>query len=323
MTDLDAFLRMPTSEVADIVREIGPRVCVFPINGTRRWFALEYPEKAADDYVRAYLDISGKRHIKLYQAFFDHGIETLLTPIVGPDILERGNAYQPLLAQGLSWFATNDDFRAFYRDYDVRVRIYGDADRYLGDSAYAGALDAYEKLTEATAPHSRYRLFFGICAHDATESVAEIGAKIYEQTGRYPSKREIIEAYYGEYVEPVDLFIGFDRPAAFDMPLIATGSEDLYFTVAPSPYLDAKALRLILYDHIFSRRVDDSAYETLSPEDWQTLAAFYRKNRHHILGLGKRHQTGNYWYPLPQIDLPSEMETELAELTDNQADTTK
>ncbi|MDZ7704254.1 MAG: hypothetical protein U5L04_07225 [Trueperaceae bacterium] len=129
--------------------------------------------------------------------------------------------------------------------------------------------------------------------------MAEIGARFYQENGRYPLKREIVEAYYGEYVEPVDVFIGFDRPAAFDMPLIATGREDLYFTVAPSPYLNVRALRLILYDHIFSRRIDDAAYETLSHEDWQTLAMFYRRNALPRAGFaGRRHQTGNFWYPV-------------------------
>ncbi len=111
----------------------------------------------------------------------------------------------------------------------------------------------------------------------------------------------------GEYVEPVDFFIGFDRPAAFDMPLIATGSEDLYFTVSPSPYLDARTLRAILYDHLYARRIDEANYTALSPKDWQTLADFYAMNRRHVLGLGRKHESGNFWYPLPQVELPPHM----------------
>jgi tuberculosinol/isotuberculosinol synthase len=119
-----------------------------------------------------------------------------------------------------------------------------------------------------------------------------------------PDKRQIVEAYYGEYIEPVDLFIGFaDRPAAFDMPLIATGSEDLYFTVGPSPYLDAHTLRAILYDHLYARRVDEANYAKLSPEDWQTLADFYALNRRHVLGLGRQHASGCFWYPLPHVEI--------------------
>jgi tuberculosinol/isotuberculosinol synthase len=310
--DLNEFLAMPTSEVAQIVKDKGPKVCVFPINGTRRWFSLEHSESAGDDYVQTYLELSGKRHIELYKLFFDHGITTLLTPIVGPDILNRGGFYQPLLERGLRWFAVNQDFLTFYDDYDVRVRIYGDAEACLSGSVDASVLQAYEGLTQQTTSHRGYRLFFGICAHDATEKVVEIGAHFHHEHGRLPSRREIVEAYYGEYVEPVDIFIGFDRPSAFDMPLIATGREDLYFTIAPSPYFSRNTLRLILYDHLVSRHVDDATYTTLSAENWQILADFYSRNRHHVLGLGRRHETGKFWYPLPQVDLPPELKEDLS-----------
>jgi len=42
MITLDSFLNLPKPEIAKLVRESGNQVCVFPINGTRRWFALEH-----------------------------------------------------------------------------------------------------------------------------------------------------------------------------------------------------------------------------------------------------------------------------------------
>ena len=302
MIAFETFMALPTPEIAARVRERGPRVCVFPINGTRRWFLIEYPDVARENFIQAYLEINGQRHLDLYRLFFDHGVETLLTPVFGPDLLERNETYDALLEQGLLLFATNDRFLSFYDDYDVSVRVYGDAQRYLADTVYAGALEAYDRLTGRTKQHARHRLFFGVCAHDATETVARIGHDFYQEHGRVPSKAEIVEAYYGEPVGPVDLFIGADRPAAFDMPLIATGHEDLYFTVAPSPYMDATTLRAILYDHIYTRRVDDTRYNEVSVKGWQRLAAFYRRNRHAVLGLGRQDPSGQFWYPTPQVD---------------------
>jgi tuberculosinol/isotuberculosinol synthase len=300
--DFEAFLTLSASEVARLVQEIGPKVCVFPINGTRRWFMLEYPGEAATNFTETYLQISGRRHLELYKLFFDHGVETLVTPIFGPDLLERGDDYRTLLEQGLLWFAQNEEFLEFYDAYDVRVHIYGDAERYLQDTPYASALEAYEAVARHTSAHQSHRLFFGVCAHDAMEAVAAFSVGFYQENERLPNKQEIVTAYYGEYVQPVDLFIGFaDRPAAFDMPLIATGSEDLYFTVAPSPYLDARTLRAILYDFMYTRRVDDAGYETLSTEDWRAMETFYTQNRDHVLGLGRRHQSGSFWYPVPQV----------------------
>jgi tuberculosinol/isotuberculosinol synthase len=301
----ETFQNLPLEEVRQLVRGKGVGPCVFPINGTRRWFALEHGLEAEDDAVTSYLEISGQRHIELYKLFFDHGIDTLVTPIFGPDLLQRGDEYRALLRRGLTWFATDQRFLAFYADYDVRVRVYGDAERHLRNSPYAEALDAYADLEARTASHQRRRLFFGVCAHDAAESVAEIGIRFHQERGRPPSKREIVEAYYGEYLKPVDIFIGFDRLAAYDMPLIATGSEDLYFTVSPSPYLDGQTLRAILYDHLYARQVNDDVYHGLSEDDWETMEAFYSSNRHSVLGLGKRTRNGRIWYPLPQVKLPA------------------
>jgi tuberculosinol/isotuberculosinol synthase len=306
--DREAFLDLPVEEIAQRVREFGPKVCVFPINGTRRWFVLEHPELASAELGETYLRITGQRHIELYRLFFDHGIQTLLTPIFGPDLLARGDDYEALLERGLLWFAQDQAFLDFYDAYGVRVRIYGDARRHLVDSPFAPALDAYDELVARTACHQNHRLFFGVCAHDAAETVARIGIRFQEAHGRPPSKREIVEAYYGEWVEPVDLFIGFaDRPAVFDMPLVTTGSEDLYFTVSPSLYLNVQTLRLILYDQMFARQVDDADYGELSPADWQTMEKLYTRNNNNVLGLGRRDQSGTVWYPTPQVDLPSEM----------------
>jgi tuberculosinol/isotuberculosinol synthase len=305
----ETFLELPTEEVAQLVHEMGPKVCVFPINGTRRWFVLEHRDQAASGVAEDYLRIGGQRHVELYRMFFDHGIDTLLTPSFGPDVLERGSAYRSLLDQGLVWFATNEDFLNFYHDYDVRVRVYGDVERHLVGTPYQHALDAYEQLARRTASHQTHRLFFGICAHDPVETIAEISVRFHEENARLPTKREIVEAYYGEHVEPVDLFIGFaDRPAVFDMPLIATGSEDIYFTVSPSPYLDDQTLRAILYDHLYARRIDDTGYANLSAADWRAMDDFYALNRRHVLGLGRKDSSERFWHPLPQVTLPQRLE---------------
>ncbi|NLE43370.1 MAG: diterpene synthase [Chloroflexi bacterium] len=298
--NLSSFLSLPTAEVATLVREHGPHVCVFPINGTRRWFILEYPYEAQSDFSTQYLVLSGRRHIALYQMLFDHGVETLVTPIFGPDLLERGEEYRQMMESALVWFARDADFLSFYDQYDVRVHVYGDAERYLAGTPYAGALEAYRELADRTASHRHCRLFFGVCGHDPTERVASFAVAFHQQTGRAPTRREIIAHYYGEYIDPVDLFIGFDRPAAFDMPLIATGSEDLYFMVSPSPYLDERTLRTILFDHAYTRRVPED-YSEFSPADWSAMRRFYAAHRHSVLGIGDQYDGGKFWYPTVQV----------------------
>lgn len=299
--DRETFLQLPTEEVAKLVRAAGSKVCVFPINGTRRWFMLEHPEQ---NDAESYLSITWRRHIDMYKLIFDHGFDTLLTPIFGPDLLERGEAYRKLIEPGLLWFAKDQEMLNFYDAYDVRVRTYGDTQRYFTNTSYEPMLDVFAQLTENTLPHQHHRLFFGICANDPAETIASNSIAYYQKHGVHPNKRQIVESYYGEYVDPVALFIGFDRPTVFDMPLIATGSEDLYFTVSPSLYLDTLTLRRILYDHLYSRRVSD-AYTELSLEERKKMSEFYTANRHHVLGIGDIQESKNFWYPLPEVVLPT------------------
>ncbi len=286
--DLQTFLQLPLDEVAEIVRANGPRVCVFPINGTRRWFVLEYGQQKWEDPFLAYMDMAARNHVELYRLFFDHGVGTLITPAFGPDLLLRSEEYvRRVGTDGLARLAQHPTFVNFYDEYDVRVHFYGDHRRYLSGSEFAYLSDLFDAAAERTRHHQRFRLFFGIFAHDATQSVAEFSARYFQEHGHLPEKRALIEMYYGEYVEPVDLFIGFDRFSAFDFPLLATGQEDLYFTVSPSPYMNSTQLRHILYDHIYTRRSPEPDYAALPPEELQDVRTFYLAHREQTLGVGK------------------------------------
>ena len=303
MYDLDEFQSLPVTEVARIMREAGPKVCGFPINGTRRWFALEHSEEALGGHL-AYMRCAGDRTIEVCKMIFDHGVDTLLIPIFGPAVAARGPDYQPLIEPGLRWFASDPAMLEFYDAYDVQVRLYGDGRRVYPD--YSAAWDAFDRVAERTAHHRRHRLFYGACADDPTETVAKIAVQFHQAQGQLPDKRQIIEAYYGSYVEPLSFCIGFEPMAMFDLPLIASGTEDLYFTVSPSLYLDESTLRSILYDHLYTRRTHDN-YSIFTSADWSAIDQFYRLNRRHVLGLGRQAAWGGWWYPLPQVLLPNEL----------------
>ena len=303
--DVETFQNLPTTKVARLVRAAGPKVCVFPINGTRRWFMLEHPPDPESDPVSTYLDVSGHRHIELYRLLFDHGLDTLLTPVFGPDLLERGGDYMALASEGLARLATHPDFLEFYQTYGVRVRFYGDYRKFFAPTPYAYLSDLFDEVTTRTLPHTQHRLFFGVCAHDATQSIAELAVRYHAEHRRIPDKQTMVELYYGEYVSPVDLFIGFDKFTVFDMPLVATGSEDLYFTVTPSPYLTDSQLRDILYDHLYARRGEGPDYTAISADGWALMRKFYQLNRQKTLGVGTKQDRGQFWYPLPQVELPT------------------
>ncbi|MDY6876003.1 MAG: diterpene synthase [Chloroflexota bacterium] len=295
---LGEFQRLSTKDVARMVCKAGAKTCVFPVNGTRRWFMLEHPSAQMEDIASAYLDITSRRHIELYQLLFDHGLNTLLTPAFGLYHVERGEDYMRMAAKGLARLATWPDFLDFYKAYGVRVRFYGDHRKFLGPTPYAYLSDLFDETTARTLAHDRYRLFFGVFAHDPTETIAELATRHYVEHGHVPGKRTLVEMYYGEYVEPADLFIGFSKFRAFDMPLVTTGTTDLYFTISPSPYLTRRQLRAIIYDHLYTRR-GEADYSAMDSNDWTCMRAFYQANLENTLGIGTKHR--GVWYPLSQV----------------------
>ena len=128
----------------------------------------------------------------------------------------------------------------------------------------------------------------------------------FQQHGHAPGLEDLIELYYGEPVEKVSFFIGFEKFWAFDMPLISTGSEDLYFTVTPSLYMTQAQFRTVLYDHLFARRVEEPDYESLPGEAIERMRAFYQANRGSTLGVG--FVRDQFWYPLPQLEIPKDFQ---------------
>jgi tuberculosinol/isotuberculosinol synthase len=153
----------------------------------------------------------------------------------------------------------------------------------------------FDQATAQTMHNDRCRLFFGVFANNATGTAADLAVRYYSEHSRVPDERQLIEMYYGEYVGPASLFIGFDKFSVFDMPLIATDNTDLYFTISPSLYLTQQELRAILYDHIYTRRVPEPSYEDLSTEAVDRMKAFYHANAGNVFGLGALRD--GIWYP--------------------------
>jgi tuberculosinol/isotuberculosinol synthase len=302
----EQFLNLSATETAKIVRAIaGPQVCVFPINGTRRWFLLEHGDAIQDDPVKAYLDITSKKHIEIYKLCFSHGLDTLVTPVFGGELFNRGDEYIKMAIDGMSRLAVHPDFLSFYQKHKVRVHFYGDYHKQLAGTPYAYLSDMFDRISEHTAHHNRYRLFYGVfAATEATESIAELTLHFYQNANRLPTRRELIELYYGEYIEKANIFIGFEKFNVFDYPLLGWGEESLYFTVAPSLYLNERQLRNILYDHVYLRPVQDPDYMTMPEQDFEAMRTYYQKNRETTFGIGE--MRGGIWYPLPQPGITSD-----------------
>lgn len=289
---LKTFVNLETAEIAAIVKKNGPRVIVCPVNGTRRWFALE---NHSVESLSAFLDRILGEYLRLFECFFSHGITTLLTPILGPDIAGRGEGYLAMVRQAMQEICAGDRFRAYYLDRDVRVRFYGDYEDFFATSA-PEALVQIRQVQAATRCNLQHRLFWGMFGHDPLEQIARSAVAYHQENQRHPSRSEIVAAYYGEYVPPADMFIGMLPPVAFDFPLLDQGATALYFTSAPTPYLDQAMFRRILYDYLFVRQAPE-AHAELTDRDWEELRSFYAVHRQNMVGLGRRAGNGQFWVP--------------------------
>ena len=292
--DRDKFLNLPAEEVAKIVRSGGSKVCVFPFNGTRRWFLLEYGRDFDGDAAENYVELTTQGYINTYKLVFEHGIDTIVAPVFGGEIMNRGDEYMREIGASMDLLATHPAFLEFYETYDIRVHFYGDYRKQLGETPYAHICDSFDEITQKTAKNTKRRLFYGVWADEATVTISNLSVKHFQATGKIPSRRELIEQYYGEYIEKADIFIGFEKFNVFDYPMLGWGEESLYFTVAPSLYMNNQQLKNILYDYVYLRPVQDPDYFTMPEEDFEAMRIFYEVNREATFGVGE--MRGGIWY---------------------------
>ena len=301
---LAEFVSWPTDKIAGYVRENNLRVGVLAINGTRRWFRLEHSDESinSEAFLNAMIDVN----IRLCRLLYDHGVDTVVLPVFGPELLARTD-YDEIAWKGLHCLATDPKLREFFSADDVRVRFYGDYCEAFKEAPWSDLLASFDDLVEGTAQHGKNRLFLGVCAQNAPDTIARLAVEFYKKVGRVPGRRELVQLYYGEDLCPANFFIGFDRFCAFDMPLIDDGNVALYFTVCPSPYLTTVQLREILYDYICLRNT------TLENEHIQTeypylknMKVFYDANRRQTQGIG--FLMDGIWYPTSHVIIPSGMQ---------------
>jgi tuberculosinol/isotuberculosinol synthase len=279
--------------VADLVRSVGTSLCAFDINGTRRWFLAEYPDPRQQT-AAAYCAATIHCTCELIRLFFDHGLTTLLLPSMSLDATGRGEEYLRLSVAAWRALLTEPQFVDLCQAYGVRVQFYGDYRKVFGGPLGAEIEELFQHVMSQTAQQQR-RLFFGVFAHDTIETVAALAIRLYQAQGNTPNRRQLIQAYYGADLPPVDLFIGFqDRFTSFDLPLLDTSEMDRYFIAAPSLYLNQRQLRTILYDHLYTRRQTPD-YTAINPEDWGRLRNAYRNCGDQIQGIGA--QFKGIWHP--------------------------
>jgi len=269
MYTLHEWLYLDDQTVAEAV---APHIstAVIYLNGTRRWFLTQSKNWA--DYAK--LTAAAQR--RLNQRFYDHGIRTLIQPLLGYDLLDRGPDYLTLaVEQGLAELAT-PDYLGWLHQEQIRVTFYGNWVSMLSERGFASVVEELQQVVKETAHYTKHKLLFGLFADEGLDNIVTLAKQVESGEG-------LLRHYYGQPVDPVDLVIGSGQPGIWDVPLLDINKASLYFLQAPTFFLDKATLREVLYDYLYQRVNDDDLYEDISVQAWQGLR---------VLGLGQQSQQG-------------------------------
>jgi len=226
---------------------------------------------------------------------FDHGVETILIPVFGGELISRGEEYVREMIDGLTWFALAPVFAEFYQEYNVRVRFYGDWRRQVKGLPGADRLSDAIDHCAATRHAGPRCILYGLWADDMLVSIVDDLARSATEHVEF-TREAMVTRYYGEHVKPTDLYIGFGRPTVFDVPMLVTSQTDLYYTVVPSLDLDERLFRMIVWDH-FVGRWSQQEWDGMSEQDFKALRAFYQVHHDTVLGLGEVDPVTHIWQP--------------------------
>jgi adenosine tuberculosinyltransferase len=266
----------------------------WPFNGTRRWYLIhrrENPE--ADDYLTTII----RRQAELHRMVFAHGVGVIVAPGFGTELLTRGSAYTHYILGGLLQLADDAVYQEMFAA-GLQIRFYGDYEEVLNTPSLRPLLQACAQLTAATESNEGPLLLIGLFADTPYQTLARMSVEFAKREGYPPNRQQLIEAYYGLAVPDLSLYLGFAQPSLFDAPLITTGQEDLYATLAPSPSLTEKQLREILYDHLVTRPTAEISYESLSNDAQEALAEYNRRYSGATLGIGRIDPLTGIWNPV-------------------------
>ena len=293
--ELSEWLRWSAEEVARWVSvRPQPVVMGWPYNGTRRWYLLH---RRRNPNAGNYLSTIIRRQAEQHRMVFDHGVSVLLVPSFGVETLKRGPAYTRYALGGLLQLSSDEVYQEMFAA-GVQVRFYGDYREVLDAPHYRPILEACASLVKATASGDGPLLLIGLFADCPYSTITRLGVEFAARWERLPDRRELIEAYYEVTVPDLSLYVGFEQPQMFDVPLLATGLEHLYVTLNPSPSLTIRQLREILYDHLVTRQAPPVDYEALTSEAEAELAGYNERCAGMTLGIGRVDKRTGLWNPL-------------------------
>ncbi len=276
---LAEWLSLDVARLREVVSSARVSI-VAPGDGTRRFVLM----RSGGEQVTAkrYFDIAGAGLRDMLARLFDHGLHTVLCPLLPPSAFSRGEAY---ITQGLRAchaLLSSQALAEVYSGSGVRARLYGgfrDAD--LTEPVLQLLESLEQQLIEMTPAGDRL-LLFGMSPVSAVDELIALSKRADARLVR----TAIRALSFPHGPEKADLAISYDQLRVSEVlpPLLDQGTDVYHLTYLPFELTD-NDIRVILYDHLIIRpsaRHDQTNYN----EDDLEMLRWSREHRDRVEGLG-------------------------------------
>ncbi|KAM9966724.1 hypothetical protein ACTFIR_006953 [Dictyostelium discoideum] len=209
---------------------------------------------------------------------------------------------------GLSELLENEQLVKIYKETNIRVIFYGDFKLLLKIGNAQELLTKFELIMEQTKNNTNHTILLGTNIEEPSETIINNIISFYNLNANVkPTSIDLIKQYYGVMVDQVSLYLGSHKFTTQGRPILICdkGNEDLYYSIGSHEYLSKNGFRKVLFDKLFCRKVANAKEYQLKIHDIKMMKQFYLNNCENVMGVGNVNPNGNYWYPNPQVILPS------------------
>lgn len=293
----DEFLGWPAERIRPLT---AGQTVVFAPGGTSRWYFLEYGDTRVGyggvEQFTAYGRHAVRRTAEIAGMMAADGIDNVF--VVGH--MPGQDSRDPDYNRNLAWayhVLVDEVAREVYDAHNLGVVFRGGWQQAFEHIGAADMIAACAALEADTADRNAWLIWLTDDEGPIPPSLAPMVAEHLQQTGEFPGRAALAEAYYGRPFAHVDIFLSNNKLSVKDMcpPLMTLG--DLYFSVSPSYFMGQRQWRRILYDHLFARRRHYRDYTSLTAETVAELRAFYAEQQDVIMGVGTYHADSQTWRP--------------------------
>ena len=253
---------------------------VAPGDGTRRFVLLRSGGEPVN--AKRYFDIAGAGLRDMLARLFDHGLETVLCPLLPPSAFSRGEAYITQGLQACHALLASEALKDLYTANGIKARLYGGF-RNAGLSApVLQLLESLETRLIQMTPDGNRLLLFGMSPASSVDELIALSKRADVHLDRAAIRR----LSFPDGPEKVDLAISYDQLRVSEVlpPLLDHGTDVYHLTYLPFELTDHD-IRVILYDHLIVRPAARHDQTNYSEEDLEMLR-WSREHRDRVEGLG-------------------------------------